>query len=310
MIKLQTKQRSLKNFIYHEAVTGYIFAAPFIIGFLAFTMIPMFYSLFLSFTDYQITATPVWVGLRNYVRMFTDDPRFLKSVGVTLYYVILSVPFKVAFALLVALLLTRIKPFAGFYRSVYYLPSLIGGSVAVSLVWMELFKVKGVVNTLLAALGMKNPVYWLGDPRFTIFVIVLLTVWQFGSSMIIFAAGLKQIPVSYYESAQIDGGSSLQQFLYITLPCLSPVILFNLIMQTISGFMNFTQVFIITKGEGGPMDSTMFYALYLYKRAFNYFEMCYASAMAWILLIIIAVVTVLIFKTSDSWVYYESKEGK
>lgn len=308
MAMIKAKHRSLKEFINKEAVCGYIFSAPFIIGFFAFTIIPMLYSLYISFTDFRITSAPVWLGLNNYIRMFTSDPRFAKSVSVTLYFVVLSVPLKVGFALVVAFLLTRGNHLAGFYRSIYYLPSLIGGSVAVSLVWKALFASKGVVNNLLAMLGYKGTIYWLGDPTFAIFVLVLLTVWQFGSSMIIFAAGLKQIPVSYYEAAQIDGGSLPQQFFYITLPCLSPVILFNLVMQTIAGFMNFTQAFIITKG--GPMDSTLFYALYIYNRAFNYFEMGYASAMAWILLIMIAVVTALIFKTSDRWVYYESKEGK
>ncbi|WP_132016444.1 carbohydrate ABC transporter permease [Hydrogenispora ethanolica] len=300
---------SFQKLIHHESVCGFIFSSPFIIGFLLFTILPMLYSLYISFTDFKITAAPLWIGLTNYIRMFTGDPQFLKSIAVTLYFVLVSVPLKLAFALIVAYLLTRKNRLDGFYRSVYYLPSLIGGSVAVTLVWKELFATKGVVNNFLSLFGLKT-VFWLGDPAYAMWVLVLLTVWQFGSSMIIFAAGLKQIPVTYYESAQIDGASQLQQFFRITLPCLSPVILFNLVMQTISGFMNFTQAFIISKGTGGPMDSTLFYALYLYKRAFNYFEMGYASAMAWILLIMIAIVTALIFKTSDQWVFYESKEEK
>lgn len=291
-----------------ESVAGYVFASPFIVGFLAFTIAPMIYSFIISFTSYRISSPPTWIGIDNYVRMFTRDPRFLRSIGVTLHYVIVSVPLKVGFALFVAFLLTRSTRLAAFYRSVYYLPSLIGGSVAVSLVWKELFAIKGAVNNALGAIGLPNAIAWLGDPDYAIYVLVLLAAWQFGSSMIIFAAGLKQIPESYYEAAEIDGGSTWQQFIYITLPCLSPVILFNLIMQTISAFMNFTQAFIITKG--GPMDSTLFYALYLYTSAFNYFEMGYASAMAWILLIMVAVVTALIFKTSDRWVYYESKGGQ
>lgn len=308
MTKKKTKYQGFKRFINSEAVTGYVFALPFIIGFLVFTIIPIFYSLFISFTNFRITSKPIWIGLDNYIRMFTKDPRFLKSVTVTLYYVVVSVPLKVGFALIVAFLLTRKNVLAGFYRSVYYLPSLIGGSVAVSLVWKELFAGNGVVNSVLSMLGFKSDISWLGDPRYAIWILILLTIWQFGSSMLIFTAGLKQIPVSYYEAAQIDGASLIQQFFYITLPCLSPVILFNLIMQTISGFMNFTQAFIIT--NGGPMDSTLFYALYLYNSAFNYFEMGYASAMAWILLIMVAIVTTLIFKSSDRWVFYESKGGE
>lgn len=267
----------------------------------------MLYSLYISFTSYRIFSPPAWIGLDNYIRMLTSDPRIVRSVAVTLYYVAVSVPLKVGFALAVAFVLTRRAALVGLYRSVYYLPSLIGGSVAVALVWKELFAIRGLVNTVLGALGLDEPIAWLGHPSYAIWTLISLTVWQFGSSMVIFAAGLKQIPESYYEAAQIDGASMWQQFFYITLPCLSPVILFNLIMQTIAGFQNFTQAFIIT--NGGPMDSTLFYALYLYNTAFNYFEMGYASALAWALLVIIAAVTALIFKSSDRWVFYESKGG-
>lgn len=305
--KSRGRLHAFKRFWEREAISGFVFASPFIIGFLAFTIAPMLYSLYISFTDYRIFAPPVGVGFDNYIRMFTRDARVLRSVTVTLYYVVVSVPLKVAFALVVAFLLTRRTALAGFYRSIYYLPSLIGGSVAVSLVWKELFAVRGVVNKVLALFGFDEPIAWLGHPSYAIWVLILLTVWQFGSSMVIFAAGLKQIPDSYYEAAQIDGASLLQQFFYITLPCLSPVILFNLIMQTIAGFQNFTQAFIIT--GGGPMESTLFYALYLYNNAFNYFQMGYASALAWMLLLMIAVVTAVIFKTSDRWVFYESKGG-
>lgn len=308
MANKKGKKKGFKYYLYKEAVSGYVFASPFIIGFLAFTIIPMLYSFYISFTSFKIASPPVWIGLSNYIRMFTNDPRFIKSVTVTLYYVFVSVPLKVGFALVVAFLLTRPTKLAPFYRSVYYLPSLVGGSVAVSLVWKELFAIKGLVNNTLSVFGLKEAISWLGDPTYAIWVLIILTVWQFGSSMIIFAAGLQQIPVSYYEAAQIDGASVVQQFFHITMPCLSPVILFNLVMQTISGFMNFTQAFIITKG--GPMESTHFYALYLYKSAFNYFEMGYASAMAWVLLLMVAVVTALIFKTSSRWVFYESKVGR
>ena len=302
------KEFRLGKTLNSEAVSGYIFAMPFIVGFLAFTIIPMLYSLYISFTNYRITAGPVWIGFDNYIRMFTNDARFLQSVWVTLYYVGVSVPLKVGFSLVIAFLLTRKNPIAGFYRSVYYLPSLIGGSVAVSLVWKELFASRGVINNVLSLFGISETIFWMGDPRYAIWILILLSMWQFGSSMIIFAAGLKQIPVSFYEAARIDGANLLKQFLYITLPSLSPVILFNLVMQTISGFMTFTQAFIIT--NGGPMDSTLFYALYIYNRAFNYFEMGYASAMAWVLLLMIGIVTALIFKTSTRWVYYESKGGR
>ena len=187
----------LKRLIHKEAVSGYFFASPFILGFLSFTIIPMLYSLYISFTNYRIASAPIWIGLQNYIRMFTSDPRFVKSIKVTLYYVFASVPLKIGFALVVAFLLTRKTRLAGFYRSVYYLPSLIGGSVAVSLVWRELFSVKGLVNNVLQWLGLQ-PIAWLGDPTYAIWVLIVLAVWQFGSSMLIFAAGLKQIPESYY----------------------------------------------------------------------------------------------------------------
>lgn len=308
MITKINKHSKFFRFLGSEAVCGYIFSLPFILGFTAFTVIPMIFSFYISFTDYRIVSAPIWIGLENYIRMFTEDTRFLRSVSVTLYFVIASVPLRVGFALLVAVLLSKSTILSSFYRSIYYLPSLIGGSVAVSLVWKELFASRGVINNILASFGFTETIFWMGDPRFAIWVLILLSVWQFGSSMIIFAAGLKQIPVTYYEAARVDGANFLQQFRYITLPSLSPVILFNIVMQTIGSFMSFTQAFIIT--NGGPVDSTMFYALYIYNRAFNFFEMGYASAMAWILLIMIGIVTVFIFKTSDSWVHYESKGGK
>lgn len=308
MIKNKNGFLEFNKLVHNETFSGYVFASPFIIGFLAFTIIPTLFSFYLSFTSHRIGQQPIWIGFDNYIRMFASDPMFTDSLGVTLYFVLASVPLKICFALFVAMLLTRSNILPGFYRSIYYLPSLIGGSVAVSLVWRELFASRGVINNILAMFGVNEPVLWLGDPDLAIWTLILLSVWQFGSSMIIFAAGLKQIPVSYYEAARIDGSSFLQQTLYITLPCLSPVILFNTVMQTIGAFMSFTQAFIIT--NGGPMNSTHFYALYLYNRAFNYHEMGYASALAWVLLLMIGIVTALIFKTSDHFVYYESKGGR
>lgn len=301
------KKGKFYHFIHNDNTVGYLFALPFILGFLAFTVIPMIVSLYFSFTNYNLTSTPDWVGLRNYVRMFTGDSRFYNSVWVTLKYVLISVPLKLIFALFTAFLLTRKSRVVSVYRSVYYLPSLIGGSVAAVLVWKELFSSRGAINTLLVNLGL-DKVSFFGNPAYATIPLVLLSVWQFGSSMIIFAAGLKQIPASYYEAARIDGAGVIRQFFNITLPILSPVILFNLVMQTISGFMAFTQVFIISNGEGGPRDATNFFALYVYNQAFKYFDMGYASAMAWVMLVIIAIITFIIFKTSNTWVFYESKE--
>ena len=298
---------SIRRFFNKDTVVGYVFAMPFIIGFLGFVIIPMAVSFYFSFTKYNIRQPPVWIGLDNYIRMFTSDKRFYKSVWVTFKYVIIAVPLKLAFALVIALILTKKSKLEGLFRSIYYLPSLIGGSVAVTLVWKELFSSTGLVNTFLATIGITN-LSWFGDEKLALWPLILLTVWQFGSSMLIFAAGLKQIPKTYYEAAEIDGAGSVAIFFKITLPSLSPIILFNLVMQLISGFMTFTQSYIISGGSGRPNDSTNFFALYIYNNAFSYFDMGYASAMAWILLLIIAVVTMIVFKTSRAWVFYEYKD--
>lgn len=300
------KSRSIYNFIHNETVVGYAFIMPWILGFLAFMLIPMLFSFYLSFTDYNITTSPRWVGTENFIRMFTRDSLFYKSVGVTFYFVFFAVPLKVGFALFVAIILHRKSRLMNFYRSVFYLPSLVGGSVAVALVWKEIFSSNGAINSFFNTLGLES-VSWLGDPRFAIWTLIVMTVWQFGSSMLIFAAGLKQIPETLYEAARIDGAGRFKQFIYITLPSLSPIIFFNLVMQMISAFMTFTQAFIITLG--GPLDSTLFYALYLFRCAFSYFDMGYACALAWVLLVIIALATAMVFKSSEYWVYYESKEN-
>lgn len=291
------------RFLYNNNTVGYIFASPFILGFLIFTIIPMLSSLYYSCTDYNMIEKETWIGLQNYVRLFHDE-RFLNSVKVTLEYVLFSVPLKLAFALFIAFLLTRPSKAVSFYRSLYYLPSLIGGSVAVALVWKELFARKGLINTNLAKLGIDS-VNWFGNMSTAKWPIILMTVWQFGSSMLIFAAGLKEIPSSYYEAAKIDGANGWQMFWKITMPCLSPIILFNLIMQLISSFMVFTQAFVIT--GGGPNDATMYYALYVYKQGINNRNMGYASAMSWVMLVIMSVITLIVFKTSNHWVFNESE---
>lgn len=293
---------AVRKFIYKETTVGYVFALPFIIGFLGFTLIPILSSLYYSFTDYNLIKKESWIGIDNYIKLFQDD-RFWMSLKVTMKYVLISVPSKLCFALLIAMLLTRKTKLTGFYRSLFYVPSLIGGSIAVALVWKELFSRNGLINQALGILSIK-PVSWFGDQRMAMIPLILMTVWQFGSSMIIFAAGLKEIPVTYYEAAKIDGANRVRAFLHITVPGLSPVILYNLIMQTISAFMSFTQAFVITKG--GPNDATNFYALYMYDHAFKYYDMGYASAMSWVMLIIMSVITLIIFKTSKRWVFSEA----
>ncbi|MBY0144405.1 carbohydrate ABC transporter permease [Neobacillus niacini] len=292
-----------------ENLTGYAFISPFIIGFLAFTLIPIIASLYLSFTNYNLFAAPQWIGLDNYIKMFTSDPRLLQSLKVTLIYVLAGVPLRLAFALLIAVILNTTSRAVGLYRSLFYLPSLIGGSVAVAIMWRNVFGDLGIVNILLDLLGLPI-VKWFGNPTAALWMLIFLSVWQFGSSMLIFLAGLKGIPRSYYEAASVDGANGFQQFFKITLPMLSPVILFNTVMQTIAAFMTFVPAFIISKGTGGPLDGTLLYSLYLFIQGFEFFNMGYASAMAWIMLIIVGILTVIIFTTSKYWVHYESEGGK
>ncbi|GAA0308006.1 multiple sugar transport system permease protein [Gracilibacillus halotolerans] len=288
---------------------GYLFIGPFIIGFLAFTVIPIFASLYFSFTSYNLFTAPEWIGFDNFTKMFTDDARYLHSLKITFIYVFAGVPLRLAFALFVAMLLNTASRAVGFYRTLYYLPSLIGGSVAVAIMWRNIFGDEGIVNLALSTLGL-DPIRWFGDPTAALWMLIFLSVWQFGSSMLIFLAGLKSIPQSYYEAASVDGANFLQKFVKITIPMLSPVILFNAVMQTISAFMTFVPAFIISKGTGGPLDGTLLYSLYLFMQGFEFFHMGYASAMAWVMLIIIGILTSIIFASSRFWVHYESEGGR
>jgi len=291
-------KEKFRRFMNEDNVVGHVFALPFIIGFFLITLIPMALSLYYSFTDYRLGNPISWIGFDNYTKLFADD-RFMNAIKVTFIYVLTSVPLKLVFGLFVAYLLTRNIKGTTFFRSLYYVPSLIGGSISVALVWKEIFSKTGLINVLLSKLG-GEPLSWYGDQKLVMIPLVLMSVWQFGSAMIIFAAGIKEIPKSYYEAAEMDGANKLQSFFHITLPMLSPIILYNLIMQTISAFMTFTQAYIIT--NGGPNDATNFYALYVYNQAFKFNSMGYASAISWVMLIIMGIVTLLIFKSSKSWV--------
>ncbi|MNJ35496.1 Lactose transport system permease protein LacF [compost metagenome] len=290
-------------------LTGYAFISPFVIGFLAFTLIPILISLYLSFTNYNLFNDPQWIGTFNFKKMFTQDQKYWNSVRVTFIYVFAGVPLRLMFALFVAMLLNTKSRMVGVYRTVYYLPSIIGGSVAVSIMWRNIFNEQGIVNSLLIFLGIP-PVAWYGDPNAALGTLIALSVWQFGSSMLIFLAGLKNISPEMYEAASIDGATAPRKFMKITLPLLSPIILFNLIMQTISAFMTFVPAYIISKGEGTPMDGTLLYSLYLFRQAFMFNNMGYAAAMAWVMLIMIGIMTAILFKTSKFWVFYESKGGR
>ena len=288
-----------------EDIAGYLFISPWLIGFFAFAVIPIGMSFYFSFTKYDILASPIFNGLDNFRRM-VSDPLFWKALLVTFTYAFISVPSRLVFAFLVAVLFKRASRMIRFYQAAYYLPSLVGGSIAVAVMWRRMFMSDGVVNMLLQAIGINSTVSWIGRTDSALGILIILAVWQFGSSMLIFLAGLRQIPKTYYEAASIDGAGPIRQFFSITLPQMTPVIFFNLIMQLISGFTVFSQAFIISGGRGDPQNSTLVYALYLYLRAFAYNEMGYSSALAWVLVLIIAVFTALIFKTSDRWVYYES----
>lgn len=287
-------------------VAGYVFIAPWLIGFLLLTLWPIAQSFYLSFTEYSLLGSANWVGTDNYSNIFFKDSVFRKSLSVTFTFVILSVPLKLFFSLMVAMLLNKNMKGMNIYRTAIYFPSLIGTSVAVAVLWRNMFGADGYINQLLQWFGIQG-VNWIHNPETALGTLILLNTWQFGSAMVIFLAGLKQIPQDLYESAAVDGGGKVRQFLHITLPMLSPVMFFNLILGIIGSFQMFTQAFIIT--QGGPVNSTYMYALFLYEQAFKHYKMGYASALAWILLAIVAILTAINFLVSRYWVFYESDGG-
>lgn len=279
-----------------------LFLAPWFVGLLLITLGPMVASAYLSFTDYSLLGAPKWIGLDNYAEML-HDARLHQALRVTFTYVFVSVPLQLGAALGLALLLDRGLRGLAFYRSVFYLPSLLGGSVAIAILWRQIFGVSGLVNQVLGLFGIEGQ-GWVSHPDYALGTIILLHVWTFGSPMIIFLAGLRQIPEMYYEAAAIDGAGRLRQFRSITIPLLTPIIFFNLVLQVIGAMQSFTQAFVVSGGTGGPVDSTLFYSLYLYQEGFAHFHMGYASAMAWFLLLIIAILTAFNFFLSKYWVFY------
>ncbi len=287
-----------------DNLAGYLFLTPWLIGLFAITIGPMIASLYLAFTEYNLIQPPEWVGLENFQKMLTDE-RLHKSLEVTFKYVLIGVPMQLMVALAVALVLDKGMRGLPIYRSVFYLPSMIGGSVAIAVLWRQMFGTDGLVNQLLGLLGLPSQTGWISDPRYALGSIILLHVWTFGSPMVIFLAGLRQIPAMYYEAASVDGAGRWTKFTKITLPLLSPIIFFNLVLQIIGAFQSFTQAFIVSGGSGGPSDETMFYTLYLYIQGFSRLEMGYASAMAWLLLIIIAAFTAINFLAAKFWVFYD-----
>jgi len=285
-----------------EALAGYGFLAPWFVGMAFLTLGPMIYSLYLSFTRYNLLTPPEWRGMANYQRML-DDPRFMSSVGVTLKYVIIAVPSILVVSLAVAMILNMGMRFLPFYRAAFYLPSLIGASVAIAVLWRQIFGGTGVFNAVLAKFGIEGK-SWIGDPGTAIYTLIILSVWTFGSAMIIFLAGLRQVPKELYEAASVDGAGPLRRFVNVTLPMLTPLIFFNVLLTTVNAFQAFTPAYVVSNGTGGPLDSTLFYTLYLYQRGFSNLEMGYAAAMAWALVLVLGIFTAVMFATARFWVHY------
>ncbi len=295
-------KRSILAWLNDERVAGLICTSPFIIGFFMFLIIPMCLSAYYSLCNFNITSDPVFVGIANFTKMF-GDAKFWKALQVTFFYALVSVPLRLLFALIVALILLKTTKMTAFYRAAYYLPSIIGGSVAVSILWKQMFAKAGTINMLLQGVGINCTIAWLGNVDTAIWTLILLSVWQFGSSMLIFLSSLKQIPSTLYEAAEVDGANGLRRFFKITLPLLTPTIFFNLVMQMINGFLAFTQCYIITQGK--PMNSTLFYTVYMYQQSFEFHKAGYGAALAWMMLLIISVFTGILFLTKKLWVYEE-----
>ncbi|AEE95242.1 carbohydrate ABC transporter permease [Mahella australiensis] len=295
------KRKKMNSMERSEAITGYLFASPWIIGLALFTIYPIIAAIMYSFMDYNILQEPSWLGVKNYVNM-VHDKLFWKSLGNTFYYVIFSVPLSMIIGLAIALLLNMDIKGMAIYRTLYYMPSIVP-LVAGSILWSWIFNPNfGILTNLVESLGLESPA-WLADPAWAKPSLILMSLWGAGGGMIIYLAGLKNIPDVYYEAADLDGAGSWTKFVHITLPMLSPTLFFQLIMGVIGSFQVFTQAFIMT--NGGPNDATLFYVLYLYQNAFQFWKMGYASALAWVLFAIIMFFTWLNFKLSNYWVFYE-----
>jgi len=288
-----TVRRDLRN--------GLLFTSPWLVGLVVFTIYPIFASTYYSFTDYSVLRSPRWIGLENYVNLFRNDPLFWTSLYNTLYYAAFSLPLGLLGSIALALLLNRKVSGMSIYRTVFYLPNVVP-TVAVSVLWIWLLNPNyGLFNSILSGLGLPG-VPWLTSPDWSKPSLIIMSLWGIGGSMVIYLAGLQDIPEHLYEAADLDGASGWQKTRHVTLPMLTPTIFFNLVMSLISVFSYFTQAFVMT--NGGPLDSTLFYMLYLYRNAFIYFKMGYASAMAWVLFIIVVGLTLLVFRSSGRWVYY------
>ena len=286
-----------------ENLYGYLFLLPWFVGMIAITIGPILASLALAFTDYSVLSAPHWVGLANFVTMLTADPRYLDSVHTTLMYVGISVPLVLVWGLALALVLNQGLKLLPVFRAIFYIPSLLGSSVAVAILWFYMFGKDGLINLALRPLGIDGPSY-IGNPSFALYTLIVLNLWAFGSGMIIFLAGLRQIPPELYEAAQLDGAGRWARFWRITLPLLTPVLFFNAVLGLVGGFQAFTSAFVVSNGSGGPADATLLYQVYLYQRGFVHLNMGYAYAMAWVLLTVMAACTGVLFWSSRFWVFY------
>ncbi len=282
---------------------GFLYIAPWFLGFIVLTAYPFCASLFYSFTNFNMFTYKL-VGFENYVSIFRGDRIFRESLKLTVLYTGISVPAKLVVALTIALLINKNMQGINAYRTLFYLPSILGSSIALSILWRYLFKSDGLVNMLLAAVGA-SPVNWLGNPDTALFTLILLPLWQMGSSMVLFLAALKMVPAEMVEAARIDGAGKVRVFFTVTLPMISSVLFFNLIMQTIEIVQLFTPAYVIT--QGGPIKATYLYSLMLYDVTFRDFKMGYSSALSWVLFVIVIAYTVTLFKSSGRWVFYEDE---
>jgi len=297
--------RELSSVRRREAIAGYLFISPWLIGFIVFFVGPIIASFILSFTQWNIVGTPQWVGLENYQTIFTNDPRFIKAIQVTLTYSVFYLPLEVTCGIGLAVLMNRKLKGIGLFRTLFYMPSVVP-QVAAALVWLWMLNVRyGVVNTLLGSVGVKGP-NWLGSPAYILPSLILIALWGVGGTAVIYLAGLQNIPEVFYEAATVDGANSIQKFFRITLPLLSPTIFFQVVLGLIGVFQTFTPAYVAAGGSGGPLQSGLFYMLYLYNRGFVTLRMGYASALAWILTVFILIVTVAVLRSSRYWVYYET----
>lgn len=284
---------------------GYVYVLPWIIGFILLTIGPIISSFYYSFTDYNMVTDPSFVGLKNFINLFKDQ-EFVNSLKATAKYTVLTVPLQLIFALFISFLLNFKLKGINLYRTAYYIPSILGGNVAIAILWRFMFQPNGLINTILGAIGISS-VPWLSSPGGAMAVVVLLKVWQFGSSMLLFLAALKDIPQELYEAASLDGANKVKQFFSITVPMITPTIFFNLVMQLNNAMQEFNGPYLVT-GKG-PLNSTYLTSMFIYDKAFKSFEMGYSSAASWVLFVLIVLVTIILFSTQKYWVYYADDGG-